>query len=321
VVSPVYGCSNCLGELYRRVKEAVEPITADFELILVNDASPDEAWIAISGMARKEPRVKGLNLSRNFGQHSAIAAGLEYCSGEWIVVMDCDLQDRPEEIPNLYKTAQEGFDIVMARRHRRRDPWIKIQLSRFFYLIYNYLTESKRDDTVANFGIYHRQVIDNLLRLREQSRTFSLFVRWMGFNATAIDVEHGSRFAGHSAYNWPRLIRLGVDSVIHQSNKPLRLSINFGFIIALLAFLYGCFLIFNFFFNDVPLGWTSLMVSFFFIAGLLFANLGLLGLYIGKIFDEVKDRPIYIVKDKVNFKDGASERAPGKAKTFRQPQG
>jgi len=154
IVIPVYGCRNCLLELYFRLKDTLPLISSDFEIIMVNDSSPDLAWTTILDIAEKDQRLKGINLSRNFGQHYAITAGLDYCAGNWVVVMDCDLQDRPEEIINLYNKAQEGWDVVFASREIRRDSLIKRSLSKLFYLTLGYLTNTEQDANIANFGIY-----------------------------------------------------------------------------------------------------------------------------------------------------------------------
>jgi dolichol-phosphate mannosyltransferase len=301
IVSPVYGCKTCLYELYFRLKETLEKITTDFEIILVNDASPDWAWESIVELAKKDKRVKGIDLSRNFGQHYAITAGLDYCKGEWIVVMDCDLQDQPEEIIKLYNKTKEGFDIVFGKRMKRKDNIYKLISSKFFYKIFDFFTEQKSDPSIANFGIYNNRVIEYYKKMHEQSRTFPLFIRWLGFNSISIEIEQSPRKDGESAYNFSRLFNLAIDAIISQSNKPLKLSIKFGFLLSLGSFIYGLYLIGRYFIYDVPLGWTSIMVAIFFIGGLLFANLGLLGLYIGKIFNEVKNRPLYVIKGIINI--------------------
>lgn len=302
VVIPVYRCANCIDELYRRLVATLEDMTFDFEIVLVNDASPDEAWIRIKRLSDKDSRVKGINLSRNFGQHHAITAGIDHASGEWIVVMDCDLQDRPEEIKRLYTKAQEGYDVVFARRYQRQDRLFKRWASKCFYLVLDYFTDNKSDHTVANFSISSRTVVDNYKTMREQHRLYPLFLQWMGFHTAYVNVEHAERFSGKSAYDFRKLLHLAIDSIVAQSNKPLRLSIKFGFSISFGSLLYGLWLMYRYFFLAQPVaGWTSVMVSIYFIGGLLFANLGVLGLYIGKVFDEVKRRPLYVIREKRGF--------------------
>ncbi|MCM3878432.1 MAG: glycosyltransferase family 2 protein [Thermoanaerobaculia bacterium] len=302
IVVPVYGCRGCLTELHRRIILAVEPISKDFELLFVNDASPDGSWNVIEELAARDPRVKGIDLSRNFGQHSALAAGLDHAEGDWVVVMDCDLQHLPEAIPTLYQKAREGYDVVFTRRVNRKDPFVKRVLSRAFSWVLGYLVDFKTDSTVSNFSMISRTVVQKLRTLREKNRSYPLFVRWLGFETTAIDVEHAERYAGETTYTFGRQIAFAIQSIVSQSDKPLRLSIKFGFGVSFMALLLGLYLAMRKFLWALPVeGWTSVIVSLYFLGGLLFANLGILGLYVGKIFDETKNRPIYVVKDVVNL--------------------
>jgi dolichol-phosphate mannosyltransferase len=298
IVTPIYGCCASLNNLYERLNQTLSTITNDFEIIMVNDSSPDNAWEIIKELSNKDARVKGINLSRNFGQHKAITAGLDYAQGDWIVVMDCDLQDQPEEIVKLYGKAQEGYDIVFGRRAERKDSFFKKLGSKLFYKIYDYFTDSNVDNTIANFSIISKKVLNTLQTMEEQNRTYSLIVNWIGFKRTEVNIEHSSREDGKSSYTLSKLVNLAIVSIVSQSNKPLKLSIKFGFSVALLSLLYGSWLVLKYFAFSIPVeGWTSVMVSIYFIGGLLFANMGILGLYIGKIFDETKNRPIYIVQE------------------------
>ncbi len=298
IVTPVYGCCKSLNNLYERLNKTLSSITDDFEIIMVNDASPDNAWEVIKNLANEDNRVKGVNLSRNFGQHKAITAGLDYASGDWVIVMDCDLQDQPKEILKLYNKACEGYDIVFGRRTERKDSFFKKLSSKLFYKIYDYFTESKIDNTIANFSIISKNALKKLQELREQNRNYPLFVNWIGFKRTEVDIDHAKREEGTSSYTFNKLINLAIDSIVSQSNKPLKLSIKFGFLVSSLSILYALWLILRYFIYSIPVeGWTSVMVSIYFIGGLLFANLGIIGLYLGKIFDETKNRPIYIIQE------------------------
>lgn len=301
VVVPVYGCKTSLMELVFRLQETLKPITNEYEIILVNDASPDNPWSTMKELSSNNKNIICINLSRNFGQHCAITAGIDYCSGDWVVVMDCDLQDRPEEITKLYNKAIEGADVVLGRRYYRKDKFLKRFTSKLFFKVYDYFTDMKTDHTVGNFGIYSKKVIDQFKLMREQNRIFTLFIKWLGFEPVYIDVEHSERLEGKSSYSYSKLFNLAIDGIVNHSNKPLRLSIKFGFSIAFVAFLFGIYMVIRYFLYDVPMGWTSIMVTMFFIGGLLFANLGLLGLYIGKIFSEVKGRPLYVITETTNF--------------------
>lgn len=310
IVTPVYKAEACLEELCRRLVGALAAISPDFEIILVEDASPDRSWEILARIIAAEPRCKGIRLARNFGQHYAITAGLEHASGEWIVVMDCDLQDQPEEIAKLYQAAtQGGHDVVFGRRVHRQDRWLKRLSSKGFYAAYNYFTDSHFDNTVANFSISRHAVIGEFLRLREHNRSFPLFIRWLGFSVGYVEVAHAERFAGKTSYTLRKLLLLSAESILSQSNKPLYLSIAAGLLLALGAFLVALYFTGKYFISGVPVtGWTSTMVSLWFIGGVLLANLGVLGLYLGRVFNEVKNRPLYVVRQKIGFPEASAEK-------------
>jgi len=302
VVSPVYGCCTSLIELYTRLVNSISEITTSFEIIFVNDASPDESWNTIIELSKKDTKVKGINLSRNFGQHYAITAGLDNANGEWIVVMDCDLQDRPEEIINLYNKALEGYDSVFAQRLNRQDNPLKKINSKMFYSLFSYLTDTKQDASVANFGIYKRNVIDAVLDMKDHIRYFPTMVQWVGFRKYYLPVEHNARQDGGSNYNFTSLFRLAINNIIAFSDKPLRLTAKAGFVLATLSFIVALFYFFLYFIGYIQvLGFTTLILSVWFIGGLIMMLLGVLGLYIGKIFDKVKNRPYYIIENKCNY--------------------
>lgn len=301
VVTPVYGCKTCLAELYLRLKSTLEQINPEFEIILVNDASPDGAWETIVELAKKDVRVKGINLSRNFGQHYAITAGLTNAKGDWIIVMDCDLQDQPEEIINLFSATQDGSDIIIGQRLNRKDKFFKRITSKIFFKLYSYFTETEITNAIGNFAIYSKTVIEAYKKINERDQAIILFINWLGFNVKYIPVNHNTRYIGKSSYNIRKLINLAINNIVSQSNKPLRLSIKIGFLIAVSAFLYGIILIYRHFTEDLHIGWASIMVSIFFIGGLIIANLGILGLYMGKIYDETKKRPLYIIKETIGI--------------------
>lgn len=298
IVSPVYGCDELLRELCRELNEVLLQIDDNYEIILINDASPDKAWTVIQDLAKSNPRIRGADLSRNFGQHAAITAGLNLAKGDWVVVMDCDLQDQPKEILKLYKKALEGYEVVFGRRVKRQDSSAKVLSARLYRKVFDYFTENKSDPAVASFGIYKRNVVDAFNTMKEQTRTLQLAIRWLGFRWTAIDIEHAARRQGSSSYTFRRLMGMGARIIVSQSNKPLRLSISFGFFMAVSSLLYAVYLVGRYFIWGVSVeGWTSVIVSIYFVGGLLFANLGILGLYLGKVFDETKSRPLYVVRE------------------------
>ena len=295
VVIPVYGCKAAIPELCQRIKDAVSPITEDFEIILVEDHCPQNSWEAIVPQCRQDSRVKGIRLSRNFGQASAIAAGIDECSGNWVVVMDCDLQDPPEAIPQLYNKAQEGFDVVFARRNDRKDSKLTLAFSRAFYRVYSYFVDAKVDPQIGNFSIASRTVIDNFRKMREHSRAYQLFISWLGFNQTAIDIESQERHSGKSSYNFRKKLRLASIWILSHSNKPLLLTIKFGFFVTFIAMVIMLILIISKLAGyDYLTGWLSSFVSIYFVGGLIMSSIGISGMYIGNIYTESKSRPIYV---------------------------
>jgi polyisoprenyl-phosphate glycosyltransferase len=312
VVVPLYRCHDCIVELHRRLVRSVSLITASFEIVLVNDGSPQNDWLVVRELAARDPRVKAINLSRNFGQHYAIAAGLDYAEGDWVVVMDGDLQDPPEEIARLYAKASEGHDIVFARKPRKSHGFLKRLTSRSFNWILGYLMDTQLDKSVTHFSIVSRNVVRNLRLFKERNRSYAFFVRWVGFDVAYADVEHHPRYAGTGSYTLGKLFTLAFETMVSQSNKPLHATITFGFICALFAFLYGTYQILRYLLRGYPLeGWTSLIVSIYFLGGLGFVALGVLGLYVGKIFEETKHRPLYVVKDTVNLPQTAQHDTLG----------
>ncbi len=301
IVSPVYRAEKILPVLVQRITDAVKLITNDFEIILVDDFSPDNSWAVIEELAKENTTIKAIKLSRNFGQHYAITAGLDHAKGEWIVVMDCDLQDRPEEIPLLYKKAQEGFDIVLARRSVRKDKLLKRLFSKYFYKALSYLTGSEQDESVANFGIYHQKVNDAIRQMRESIRYFPTMVQWVGFRTVKIEVQHDERYEGETSYNLRKLLHLAADIILAFSDKPLRILVKMGLMIALVFFVVALIYLIKWFRGDIViLGYTSLIISVWLLSGIIIATLGVVGLYIGKIFEGVKNRPIYLIEKKIN---------------------
>ena len=285
-----------LNELVVRVVSSVTAITADFEIILVDDRSPDNSWAVIEELSRQDHRVRGIRLSRNFGQHHAITAGLEHSRGEWVIVMDCDLQDQPEEISALLAKAKQGYEIVLARRVERQDSLGKKIFSKIFYNTLAYLTGLPQDSAVANFGIYHRKAIDAISSMRESTRYFPTMVRWVGFRLSTLDVAHAERAEGSSSYNVKRLLNLALDVIIANSDKPLRLLVKVGATLIGLSLLFAVYVLFQA--NKVRfelLGYAGLIFSIWFLSGVLIFIIGVVGMYVGKVFEGVKARPVYIV--------------------------
>ncbi|MFD1885673.1 glycosyltransferase family 2 protein [Paenibacillus wenxiniae] len=298
VIIPIYRNEVFILELYERLISTLNCITEKFEIILVNDCSPDHSWDIIKTIASHDQRVIGINFARNFGQHYAITAGLDQSRYDWVVVMDGDLQDKPEQIKPMLSKALEGYDIVQGRRVNRQDSFLKKLSSKLFYQLFSYLTETKQDSSIANFGVYHRKVIEVVVSMRESLRFFPVMIKWVGFRSTMIDIDHGVRESGKSGYSFRKLIHLSMNTIISFSDKPLRLTVKVGFGISLCAFIYTSYIVIKAFLGDTSIqGWSSLIASVWLLGGFIISILGVLGLYISRIFDEAKKRPIYIIKE------------------------
>lgn len=302
IISPIYKGEKMLDELVARIKTSVKTFTEDYEIILVNDCSPDESWQKIVEICASDKMVKGINLSRNFGQHYAITAGLAEATGEWVVVMDCDLQDRPEEIPNLHRKALEGYDSVFAQRSERKDKFFKRLSSTIFNATFAFLTDQAQDKTVGNFGIYSQQVIKAVLSMGDSVRWFPIMVKWVGFRIGYMPVEHAERGEGKSSYTLRRLLSVASDNMIAFSNKPLRLMLQFGFCVVILSILIALFYLIRYLTGGIAVdGFTTMVISMWLLGGIIIMLIGITGIYIGKIFDRTKGRPLFIIRNKVNL--------------------
>lgn len=308
IVSPVYRGEKLVHELVTRITKNVSTITQDYEIILVNDASPDMSWPAILNECEADKRVKGINLSRNFGQHKAILAGLHYVKGDWVVVMDCDLQDRPEDIPAFYAKAMEGYDIVQGEREERKDGFFKKMSSTVFNAVFRFLSGIKTNKKMANFGIYKRQVIEALCKMPERDRVFMVQIAYLGFKSALVPIAHDRRYEGKSSYNFSSLLKLAFGTIISNTNKPLRMMVVLGFALSLFSILVAFYNVAAYFFGLIKVaGFTSTIFSIWFVGGLLMMQMGIVGIYIGRVFDQVKGRPIYVVMDEVNIKSSNDE--------------
>ncbi len=310
VVIPVYGSLNLLPELVERLSNTLSSIVAlsektdqkQYEIILVDDCGPGEAWMIIQNLAKQFQYVKGIKLSRNFGQHYAISAGLDNVSGEWTIVMDCDLQDLPEEIPAMFAKTKDGFDIVLGQRINRTDNFIKKSFSKLFYATLSYLSGLEYDPSIANFGVYNREVINAVTGLKEKIRFFPSMVKWVGFKSISIGIKHGERKDGESGYSFNKLINLALDIMLAYSDKPLRLAVKLGLTISIISMLLILITIIRYALGLIYVeGYFSIILSVWFLGGLIIFILGMVGLYIGKTFEGVKNRPIYIIDETTNL--------------------
>lgn len=300
IVSPVYGCVGCLEELVERIKAAVGRMDMRYEILLVDDASPDGAWQRIREITALHPQVRGIRLSRNFGQHAAISAGLSEANGAIVVVMDCDLQDQPEEIPALVSALGGGVSVVLASREDRQDGAFKRLGSRLFYKTLGWLTDSNYDHTTANFGAYSRQVVDVVNSMQEADRFFPLIVRWIGFQSSSIPVVHAKRAEGKSSYSLSGLLRLAAKVVFSFSDKPLRILVKTGVLLSMFALLIVGYSVFQYFNGSATVaGFTSIIASIWLLGGAMIASVGVVGMYVGRIFNQTKARPNFLISEQV----------------------
>ena len=304
VVIPVYGAPELLPLLYERLRVALEP-WADFEMIMVNDACPLGSGEVAADLAARDTRVKVIDLMRNYGQHVAISAGLDQAEGAYVVVMDCDLQDPPEEIKKIYDHLKAGaFEAVFGSRRVRRDGWFKHIRSRAFRLAINALSEGAlkvREDT-ANFSVITRRVVLAYRLFQEKERLYGAIVSRIVPHLGVVAVEHAARPSGRSAYDLKKNIRLAFNAVISNSHRPLVLSIYCALGLFVLAFALGAKVLFSYFLHGSPvLGWTSTIVVICFFFGVQMLFLGILGAYIGQIALESKGRPFYLTARTLNL--------------------
>ena len=300
IVSPVYRAEKILPVLVSEINLVMERIGEDYEIILVDDRSPDNSWEVMKVLSSQNSKIKSIRLSRNFGQHSAIFAGLTKTKGDWVVVMDCDMQDQPKEIAKLYKKALEGYDIVLGQRENRKDKFLKKLTSKLFYKVFNYLSGANFDNNVANFGIYHQKTIKSILDMGDYVKFFSLFINWIGFKSVSIPIEHGEREEGKSTYSVGRLFKQAFNVIISFSDKPLRLFINFGLSISVLSVIVGMYYLYLALTGKIAQpGFSSLILSIWFLSGIIISCIGIVGVYLGKTFDQAKGRPTFIIDEEV----------------------
>ena len=302
VVVPLFNESTLIKDLVKRVKTNITLLTEDYEIILVDDGSQDQTWELIEIECKQEERIKGIKFSRNFGHHYAITAGLHKSSGEWVVVMDGDLQDRPEVIPDLYKKSQAGYDVVFVSRQNRPEKIYYRIAQKIFYWSLKKLSGVDFDSRQANFSIINKKVVDAFMKFPENARFYGSTIKWLGFNRTFILADHGTRHSGKPSYTLKKRIKLALDIILSFSERPLKFAISCGLVLSSVSILLAIWIVFgNFKWGYSVIGWPSVIVSVLFSGGFILTVLGIMGIYIGRIFQEVKGRPLYIIDNNINF--------------------
>jgi dolichol-phosphate mannosyltransferase len=303
VVIPVFNECLVIEELVSRVKLNVEKLTSDYEIVIVDDGSTDSTWSEISKEAMRIEKLKGIRFSRNFGHHYAITAGIHSASGEWVVLMDGDLQDRPEVIPALYEKALSGFDVVFVNRVNRPESFGYKTLQKFYYYVLNKLSGMDFDSRQANFSIINKKVVEGFKKFPENARFYGSIIKWLGFSRAYIQADHGTRHIGKPSYTIRKRLDLARDVVIAFSDRPLKFTIKIGIIMVLVSFTTVSVIVFrNWVYGFTVEGWASIVTVIFLCSGVILLQLGIIGVYVGSIFREVKARPLYIISEVTNKK-------------------
>ena len=305
VVIPILNEEQTILELYNQLTPVLEHICEsesvdknNYEVIFVNDGSTDRSWDEIKELNQKDRRITGICLSRNFGHHVAITAGLDYSKGKAVILMDGDLQDPPEEIPNLYSRFKEGYDLVYGIRQERHDPILKKITSVIFWYLLRKFSGVDMPQGQTMLRILSRKLVDVIKEMREYARFVHGMMAWPGFASSKVEVKHNPRREGKSKYTIPKLFKLAFHAVTAFSIVPLRLATYFGIFTALISLIAGLYFIYlKIFFGFPLLGYASIIVSVFFIGGLQLLMLGLFGEYLGRTYQEVQKRPLYILKE------------------------
>lgn len=311
IVVPIYNEVENLPILHSRVRGVCEKLGMSYELVLVDDGSSDGSWELIQSLHEGDSHVVGVRLSRNFGHQICLTAGLEQCRGELIVMMDADLQDPPELIPKFIAKQREGFDIVYAvRSERQGESFFKKATAALFYRILRGLTAINIPMDTGDFRLITRQALDSLLSIRERSRFLRGLFSWVGYNSVGVTYKRAARYKGVTKYPFRKMLRLAKDGITSFSTVPLHLATYLGFFASLAGFIYGLSVLRNWYMGSTVPGWASLAIITLFFGGIQLFTLGILGEYVGRIFEEVKQRPLYFTREILRAGNDATASAP-----------
>jgi polyisoprenyl-phosphate glycosyltransferase len=308
VVVPSYNSADCLPILCARLQTALAEITDDYEIVIIDDCSKDNSWEILKELTKTTKNLTVHLLSRNFGQQAAISAGLSVCKGKWAIVMDCDLQDPPEDIGRLWHKANtEGYDIVMARRIGRKQSAFRQVAARWYFKILSLFSMANVEGDCGTFSIISRPVIDSYLRFADINRHYLMILQWLGFKRGYIEYKHADREAGVSAYSPIKLLKHALQGLFFQTTVLLQMIVAMGILTSVIGGLMAVNVVWAYVVHSALPGWTSIVVIELILGGLILLSLGVIGLYIGQIFDQVKERPLFIFSKTVSAADFESQ--------------
>jgi len=302
IIIPIYNEENILPELHQRLEKVAAHLDGPVEVILIDDGSKDRSFEIMKELHARDPRIKSVRLSRNFGHQIAISAGLDLAGGTAVILMDGDLQDPPELLPEMIARWKEGNQVVYTVKKSRKENKLKRFAFKSFYRILHALSTVEIPMDAGNFSLLDRRVVDILRKMPERNRYISGLRAWSGFRQTAVYYDRDPRFAGKPQMSLGRLVQLALDGIFSFSNVPLRLAIYLGLATAFLSFGIGLWAISARLFTDkAVLGWASTIISILFVGGMILFTLGVIGEYISRIYEEVKNRPLYVVQETVGI--------------------
>lgn len=320
IIAPIYNEESTIPALYQRLTSVLDGLRVTYELVFINDGSHDRSLDLLRDLAQTDTRVRVVDFSRNFGHQIAITAGMDLATGDAVVIIDADLQDPPELIADMLEKWKEGYDVVYAVREKRQgDTFFKQATAALFYRLLKRITSIDIPVDTGDFRLMSRRTVEGMKLFRERNRFVRGLVSWVGFNQTGIPFIRDERYSGETKYPLKKMLKFALDGLVSFSFIPLQLATYFGFLVSGLSFLGIVWVLYlRWFTQETITGWTSLMVMVLFLGGIQLLTLGVLGEYVGRIYDEVKRRPLYLVKEWIGF--GTSHHAHDRASSEDDPR-
>ncbi len=301
VVIPVYGCPAAVAPLHERLTNVLTGMNVEYEIVMVDDCDTMNSWEEVQKVALNDTHVKAIHFTKNFGQGCAVTAGVRQAAGDWIITMDCDLQDSPENIPDLYNKALEGYDVVFVRRRQRKESFLVRLFAKWYHNLLCALSGVEFDYDLATYLIASKRAADHYRSSKDRGRDFGVFLMWLGFRHTFVEYEQMNRHEGKSSFTFIKKWKTAVGIISTYSNRPLYISIWIGVASAVFSFIYIIYALIQYYvYNANPEGWTTVAAAIFFFGGAILSTLGVMGIYLGNVFDMSKERPLYAIQEQIN---------------------